>query len=47
MGVDVVNPDPERVCVQLAEERTAEVRLDGPVGDRTLRDEQGRELPVG
>ncbi|MDT0444092.1 hypothetical protein [Streptomyces johnsoniae] len=45
--VDVVNPDPERVCVQLAEERTAEVELEEPVGERTLTDEQGRELPVG
>ncbi|ONK14960.1 hypothetical protein [Streptomyces sp. MP131-18] len=45
--VDVVNPDPERMCIQLAEERTAEVELDEPVGERTLTDEQGRELPVG
>ncbi|UCM92015.1 hypothetical protein [Streptomyces marincola] len=46
VGVEVTNPDPERVCVMLAEERTAEVRLAAPVGDRTVLDESGRELPV-
>lgn len=39
--------DPDGVCVMIAEEMTAEVELDRPVGDRRLLDEEGEPLPEG
>ncbi|MEO3752207.1 hypothetical protein [Streptomyces sp. B6B3] len=44
--VTAENADPDRECILIAEERTAEVRLDGPVGDRVVVDAQGAEVPV-
>ncbi|MGP3971413.1 hypothetical protein [Streptomyces sp. 6N223] len=44
--VEPSNPDPERLCVMAAERRTAEVTLSEPVGDRTVVDWNGQEIPV-
>ncbi|GAA2443548.1 hypothetical protein [Streptomyces macrosporus] len=37
--------DPGRACVLVAEEMTAKVTLDEPVGDRKVLDEEGERLP--
>jgi hypothetical protein len=44
--VEASNPDPERQCIMLAEKQTAEVTLSEPVGDRTVVDPRGEEIPV-
>ncbi|MDT0264915.1 hypothetical protein RM844_01290 [Streptomyces sp. DSM 44915] len=46
LTVAVVDPDPERVCVMMAEQHVDEVTLDAPVGDRALLDERGEPLTV-
>ncbi|UED83736.1 hypothetical protein [Streptomyces profundus] len=46
LSVSVVDPDPERACIMLAEEHSAEVTLDSPVGERALVDGQGAALAV-
>jgi hypothetical protein len=46
LDLELTNPDPERVCVMLAEERTGTVTLDEPVGDRTLTGPTGEDLPI-
>jgi hypothetical protein len=44
--VEPTNPDEERMCVMSAESETAEVTLSEPVGDRTVVDWNGQEIPV-
>ncbi|WP_062211708.1 hypothetical protein [Streptomyces sp. NBRC 109706] len=46
LTVSAFNPDPERACIMLAEEHSAEVTLDSPVGERALVDGQGAALAV-
>jgi hypothetical protein len=46
--VIVTNPDPERICVAMAKERTAKVTLDKPLGDRQVVDgATGRKVERG
>ncbi|MEV8117968.1 hypothetical protein AB0O69_24160 [Streptomyces xiamenensis] len=44
--VEEVPGDPYDACILVAEEQTGELTLDSPIGDRTLVDEWGQEIPV-
>ena len=44
--IEQVGQERAETCILLAEEETAEVTLNEPVGGRTVTDERGQELPV-
>ncbi|QNP62921.1 hypothetical protein [Streptomyces genisteinicus] len=45
--VVVVDPDPDRVCIAVAEEQSVKVTLDAPLDGRTVVDgSSGKELPL-
>ncbi|MGW2119769.1 hypothetical protein [Streptomyces zhihengii] len=45
--VTAVDPDPDRVCIAVAEEQSVKVTLDAPLGGRTVVDaSNGKELPL-
>ncbi|MFB4196811.1 hypothetical protein [Streptomyces carpaticus] len=44
--VEEVPGDPYEACVLVAQEQTGELGLDSPIGDRTLVDAWGEEIPV-
>ncbi|TXS50862.1 hypothetical protein [Streptomyces sp. t39] len=45
--VEAVDPDPDRVCIAVAEEQSVKVTLDAPLGDRAVVDaSNGKELPL-
>ncbi|MGW3297756.1 hypothetical protein ACWC9S_27700 [Streptomyces xiamenensis] len=44
--VEEVPGEPYEACILVAEEQTGELTLDSPIGDRTLVDEWGQEIPV-
>ncbi|RKN42252.1 hypothetical protein [Streptomyces hoynatensis] len=46
VGIESAGQERDEACIMLAEEQTAEVALESPVGGRTVTDERGQELPV-
>ncbi|MDT0310477.1 hypothetical protein RM780_26530 [Streptomyces sp. DSM 44917] len=46
LGVETAGSDPGEVCILIAQEQTAEVELEEPVGDRELLDPAGEAIPV-
>lgn len=45
--VKAADPDPDRVCIAVAEEQSVKVTLDAPLGGRTVVDAtSGKELPL-
>ncbi|UWM48743.1 hypothetical protein N0X72_06715 [Streptomyces carpaticus] len=44
--VEEIPGDPYEACILVAQEQTGELSLDSPIGDRTLVDAWGEEIPV-